>query len=144
MEPSRSLIRLGLAAPALPWCRAAEPAELAASIQYETVPAPAGLSSDFQPREGIGLKFLGIKAIDGSRVEAAWWQPEGSPLRRAKCMLTRLMRTSAGGNNVRAVAVGNPSGPVSKRDTCSSLQKRSANMISLSVNGRSHQVDVDP
>jgi pimeloyl-ACP methyl ester carboxylesterase len=54
-------------------------AEIAASIQYNFVPPPAGLSSDFQPRDGISLKFLAIKAIDGFQVDGALWQPDGKP-----------------------------------------------------------------
>ena len=52
-------------------------AEIAASIQYEFVQPPAGLPADFQAREGISLRFLAIKAIDGYRVDAALWQPSG-------------------------------------------------------------------
>jgi pimeloyl-ACP methyl ester carboxylesterase len=54
-------------------------AEIAASIQYDFVQPPPGLSADFQPREGTALKFLAIKAIDGFQVDAALWQPNRKP-----------------------------------------------------------------
>src|SRR5262249_40571996 len=54
-------------------------AEIAASIRYDFVQRPAGLSADFVPHDGISLKFLAIKAIDGFQVDAALWQPSGKP-----------------------------------------------------------------
>src|SRR5262249_31292611 len=54
-------------------------AEIAASIRYDFVQQPAGLSADFAPHDGISLKFLAIKAIDGFQVDAALWQPSGEP-----------------------------------------------------------------
>jgi pimeloyl-ACP methyl ester carboxylesterase len=54
-------------------------AEIAASIQYDFVQPPAGLSADFQPREEISLRYLAIKTIDGFQVDAALWQPNRKP-----------------------------------------------------------------
>jgi pimeloyl-ACP methyl ester carboxylesterase len=54
-------------------------AEIAASIQYDFAQPPAGLSADFAPHEGISLRFLAIKAIDGFQVDAALWQPDRKP-----------------------------------------------------------------
>src|SRR2546430_366577 len=54
-------------------------AEVAASIRYDFVQRPAGLAADFAPRDGISLKFLAIRAIDGFQVDAALWQPSGKP-----------------------------------------------------------------
>jgi len=51
-------------------------AQVAASIEFETVPRPAGLPDDMQPLPGASLQFLSIKAIDGYKVAAALWQPE--------------------------------------------------------------------
>jgi pimeloyl-ACP methyl ester carboxylesterase len=45
-------------------------AERAASIDYEFVTRPAGVAAEY---DGAGLRFLAIKAIDGSRVDAALW-----------------------------------------------------------------------
>jgi pimeloyl-ACP methyl ester carboxylesterase len=57
-------ILLGLALPAA--------AERAASIDYEFVARPAGLPAQY---DGQGLRFVVITAIDGTRVDAALWQP---------------------------------------------------------------------
>ena len=55
----------------------AEAAQSAASIEFDAVPRPAGLPEDMQPLPGASLKFLSIKAIDGFKVDAALWQPDG-------------------------------------------------------------------
>ena len=57
-------ILLGAALPAA--------AERAASIDYEFVARPAGVPADY---DGAALRFLAITAIDGSRIDAALWQP---------------------------------------------------------------------
>jgi pimeloyl-ACP methyl ester carboxylesterase len=54
-------------------------AEIAASIQYDFAQPPTGLSADFAPHEGLSLRFLRIKAIDGFQVDAALWQPDRKP-----------------------------------------------------------------
>ena len=54
-------------------------AEIAASIQYDFVPPPAALPDDLQPHDGMSVRFLAIKAIDGFRVDAALWQPDRKP-----------------------------------------------------------------
>jgi len=51
-------------------------AERAAGIDYDFVDRPANLPADFQASDGINLRFLAIKAIDGFRVDAALWQPK--------------------------------------------------------------------
>jgi|SRR5712664_1457041 len=45
-------------------------AERAASIDYEFVARPASVPTEY---DGAGLRFLAIKAIDGSKVDAALW-----------------------------------------------------------------------
>jgi pimeloyl-ACP methyl ester carboxylesterase len=52
-------------------------AEIAASIEYNVVERPAGLPAEFAAPAGVNLRFLAIKTIDGFRVDAALWQPEG-------------------------------------------------------------------
>ncbi len=52
-------------------------AEIAASIQYEFVPTPTGLSDDFAPTASAAPKFLRIKTIDGYAFAASLWQPAG-------------------------------------------------------------------
>jgi len=55
----------------------AEAAQVAASIEYDLVARPTGLSSDFDPKEATSLQFLAIKTIDGFQVDASLWQPSG-------------------------------------------------------------------
>ena len=54
-------------------------AQVAASIEYETIPRPAGLPDDMRALPGAELQFLAIKAIDGFQVRAALWQPKDKP-----------------------------------------------------------------
>jgi pimeloyl-ACP methyl ester carboxylesterase len=54
-------------------------AQLAVGIEYDYTERPAGLPDDYVVRAGISLKFLSIKAIDGSLVQAALWQPDAKP-----------------------------------------------------------------
>ena len=61
---------LALAAPA-------PAAEIAARIEYDFVARPAGLPADLAAPAGADLRFLAIKALDGSPVDAALWQPGG-------------------------------------------------------------------
>ena len=50
-------------------------AERAAGIEYESVARPAVVPAEYDAPAGTSLRFLTIKAIDDSRVEAALWQP---------------------------------------------------------------------
>ena len=52
-------------------------AETAASISYEVTARPNGLSDDFATRNGVDLRFLTLKAIDGNTINGALWQPAG-------------------------------------------------------------------
>ena len=52
-------------------------AETAASISYEGAARPSGLSDDFAAKNGVDLRFLTLKAIDGNAINAALWQPAG-------------------------------------------------------------------
>jgi pimeloyl-ACP methyl ester carboxylesterase len=52
-------------------------AQVAASIEYETIARPAGLPDEFKAIPKASLQFLKIKTIDGNQVEAAYWLPEG-------------------------------------------------------------------
>jgi pimeloyl-ACP methyl ester carboxylesterase len=87
----------GLATPAA--------AEIAVSIAFDAAPRPSGLPEDMQPLPGASLKFLAIKAIDGFKVDAALWQPDGVPPGRS----TILVQVHGSGANLaelplRAVA----------------------------------------
>jgi hypothetical protein len=50
--------------------------QIAATVEYEFIPRPAGLASDFGPDERASLRFLTIKTMDGYRMGAALWQPD--------------------------------------------------------------------
>src|ERR1700733_7812866 len=49
----------------------------AASIEYDIVGRPAGLPGAFAATAGTTLQFLVMTAIDGTRSDAALWQPAG-------------------------------------------------------------------
>ena len=57
----------------------AHAAQTAASIEYDFVSTPTGLSADFNPRDGVSLRFIAIKAIDGFQIDAALWEPSNTP-----------------------------------------------------------------
>jgi pimeloyl-ACP methyl ester carboxylesterase len=61
----------------LPCTIAGARAETAARIDYQIVARPDGLSDDFKPTDGVDIKFLSIKAIDGNGISGAVWQPQG-------------------------------------------------------------------
>jgi pimeloyl-ACP methyl ester carboxylesterase len=74
-------------------------AQLAASIEYETVARPAEFPDDLQPLPGASLKFLSIKAIDGFMVHAALWQPDAKPPAETTLI---VMVPGSGGSYARA------------------------------------------
>src|SRR5215510_8117730 len=77
-------------------------AQTAASIEYEVVARPAGLPADFAAPPGAQLEFLAIKTLDGFRVDAALWRPDG----RAAAATTLVLSVHGSGGNY----VGNPVG----------------------------------
>jgi pimeloyl-ACP methyl ester carboxylesterase len=62
--------------------------ERAASIEYEMVGRPANVQPDFTSQPDAALKFLGIKAIDGSRVEAVISQPNSKTVANTALVVT--------------------------------------------------------
>ena len=62
-------------------------AQVAASIEFETVARPTGLPDDMQALPGARLTFLSIKAIDGYKIAAALWQPVGKAPRASTILL---------------------------------------------------------
>jgi hypothetical protein len=74
-------------------------AEIAATIQYDFVQQPTGLSSDFASRDGVSLKFLVIKAIDGFQIDGALWAASG---RQASDTTLIMMVHGSGGSYQRA------------------------------------------
>lgn len=57
----------------------ARAAQVAASIEFEPAPRPAGLPEDMQALPGASLEFLSIKTIDGYKMPAALWRPTNRP-----------------------------------------------------------------
>jgi pimeloyl-ACP methyl ester carboxylesterase len=51
-------------------------AQIAAGVEYSYVDRSGGLPDDYRAPTGTSLKFLSIKTIDGSPVQAALWQPD--------------------------------------------------------------------
>ena len=56
------------------------PAERAAGIEYQFIARPADVPTEYAASAGTSLRFLAIKAIDNSLVEAALWQPGDRPV----------------------------------------------------------------
>jgi pimeloyl-ACP methyl ester carboxylesterase len=73
--------------------------QIAASIEYEPPPRPAGLPDDMQPLPGASLRFLSLKAIDGFRVQAALWQPEN----KRPAETTMIMEVHGSGGNLASL-----------------------------------------
>ena len=71
-------------------------AQIAASIDYETLPRPAGLPDDMQALPGASLRFLSINAIDGFRVLTALWEPDSLP----PAETTIIVRVHGSGGNL--------------------------------------------
>jgi hypothetical protein len=63
-------------------------AERATSIEYEMVGRPANLQPDFTSPPDAALKFIGIKAIDGSRVDAVISQPNSKTAANTTLVVT--------------------------------------------------------
>jgi len=63
-------------------------AERAAGIEYEFVARPAGVPPEYDAPVGVNLRFLTIKALDDSRVEAALWQPGNRPVNATPLVVT--------------------------------------------------------
>jgi hypothetical protein len=55
--------------------RGATAAERAAGIEYDFVARPAGVPVEYDAPGGTTLRFLSMKAIDDSKVDAALWHP---------------------------------------------------------------------
>ena len=98
-------------------------AQIAAGVEYSYVDRPSGLPEQYQAPDGISLKFLSIKAIDGFVVEAALWQPDTKPPAETTLI---VMVHGSGGNYAR-----DPNGPLS-----GSLSAKG--FAALAINTRQH------
>jgi len=77
-------------------------AQRAASIEYDFVDRPAGLPAEFAAPAGANLKFLAITAIDGNRIDAALWQPDG----KAPDATTLVVQVHGSGSNYTRPPIG--------------------------------------
>ncbi len=83
---------------------AARAGKLAASIEYDSIPRPAGLPESLQPTQAASLEFLSLTPIDGRTTQAALWQPVG----RAPADTTLIIMIHGSGDNFHNA----PQGPL--------------------------------
>ena len=86
-------------------------AQIAARIEYEPCPRPAGLPDDMQALPGASLRFLSIKAIDGFKVEVALWQPQNKPPSET----TIIVQVHGSGGNLASLPLRVIAGALSAR-----------------------------
>jgi len=101
----------------------AQTPNVAASIGYEIVAAPANLSDDFKPQNKTDLKFLAIRTIDGNQIAGALWQPKD---KSAADTTVVIMIHGSGGSYLRA-----PQSPLGSRLAAKGY-------ASLAINTRQH------
>jgi hypothetical protein len=81
-------------------------AERAAGIEYEFVTRPAEVPAEYDAPAGTSLRFLAIRAIDGSRVDAALWHPGARPI----FSMPLVVSVHGSGESFH----GNPNGPLAR------------------------------
>src|SRR5262249_19082032 len=86
-------------------------AQIAARIEYETIPRPIDLPDDMQALPGASLQFLSIKAIEGFKVQAALWQPEN----KAPVDTTMILQVHGSGGNLASLPLRAPARTLSAR-----------------------------
>ena len=87
-------------------------AQVAASIEYEIIPRPAGLPGDMRALPGAKLQFLSIKAIDGFKVQAALWEPENKPAADT----TMIVQVHGSGGNLASLPLRTPAEAMSAKE----------------------------
>jgi pimeloyl-ACP methyl ester carboxylesterase len=105
-------------------------AQVAASIEYETIPRPAGLPDDMRAPPGAELQFLLIKAIDGFEVQAALWAPEDKP----PADTTMIVQVHGSGGNLASLPL---------RATARGLSARGYAALSISTRQHDERVNTD-
>jgi pimeloyl-ACP methyl ester carboxylesterase len=103
---------------------------IAASIECETIPRPAGLPDDMQPLHGAWLQFLSIRALDGFKVEAALWQPENKP----PSDTTMIVQVHGSGGNLASFPL---------RVTARALSAKGYAALSISTRQHDEHVNTD-
>ena len=105
-------------------------AQVAASIEYDAAPRPAGLPDDMQPSPGASLQFLSIKAIDGYKMDAALWQPDGKP----PAATTMVVQVHGSGGNLASLPL---------RATARGLSAKGYAALSISTRQHDEHVNTD-
>ena len=105
-------------------------AQVAASIEYETIPRPAGLPDDMRAPPGAELQFLLIKAIDGFEVQAALWEPVNKPPADA----TMIVQVHGSGGNLASLPL---------RATAHGLSGKGYAALSISTRQHDEHVNTD-
>ena len=77
-------------------------AETAAAISYAPMARPADLPGDFAAPAGVELSFLALSALDGGRVEAAWWRPSA----KSPTASTLVIAVHGSGGSYRSNPIG--------------------------------------
>jgi pimeloyl-ACP methyl ester carboxylesterase len=104
-------------------------AQVAAGIEYETVPRPTGLPEDMQPLPGASLSFLSIKAIDGYKVAAALWQPD-----KKAAGATMLVQIHGSGSNLAELPL---------RSVARALSAKGYGALTISTRGHDENLNHD-
>jgi pimeloyl-ACP methyl ester carboxylesterase len=105
-------------------------AQVAASIEFDAAPRPSSLPEDMQPLAGASLKFLAIKAIDGSKIDAALWQPDNVPPSRA----TMIVQVHGSGSNLAELPL---------RAVARALSPKGYAALTISTRGHDEHVNTD-
>jgi pimeloyl-ACP methyl ester carboxylesterase len=105
-------------------------AQVAASIEYETIPRPAGLPDDMRAPPGAELQFLSLKAIDGFQVQAALWKPEDKP----PADTTMIVQVHGSGGNLASLPL---------RATAHGLSARGYAALGISTRQHDEHVNTD-
>ena len=104
--------------------------QIAAGVEYKTIPRPAGLPDDMQAQSGALLQFLSIRSIDGFKVQAALWQPENKPPADA----TVIVQVHGSGGNLASFPL---------RVTARALSTKGYAALSISTRQHDEHVNTD-
>jgi pimeloyl-ACP methyl ester carboxylesterase len=108
----------------------AEPAQIAASIEYKPGPTPPGLPDNMQPLPGASLRFLSIKAVDGLEMQAALWQP----VNKLPAETTIIVQVHGSGGNLASLPL---------RATARALSAKGYAALGISTRQHDEHVNTD-
>lgn len=104
--------------------------QIAASVEYQTIPPPAGLPDDMKPQPGGTLRFLSIRAIDRFEVIAALWHTED----KSPEDTTLLVQVHGSGGNLTALPL---------RSVAQALSSRGYAALTISTRQHDERVNTD-